>query len=550
MISTDIRKELETILEKHGDVHVNPKREDLIKDSVKNKEAVVSKNGALATWTPPESTGRSPADTYIVKRKESEKNIDWDSPNNNPLDPETFDMVLEDALKTLENKKRIYVTERILGADVSYSLPIMVVTDHALTLLFTYNMFRPIPKDLQKSVFARKVFVLLALPYDKLDPKKYEGRLREVEPEKTSNIVIAMDFDNRIGVVYGSAYCGSVKKLMFTVMNYLLPGEGILPIHCSANEGERGDVALLLGLSGTGKTTLSADPTRALYGDDEHGWSEKGIANFEFGCYAKLINLNPKKEPEIYNAIMHEDAYEKHGAIVENAMIYPDGNFDFYDDRFTPNSRGSYPLSYLTNVKASSVGDHPKTILFLTADANAVLPPVSRLTKEQAMLWFLMGYTSKLAGTETGIIEPRTTFSRFFGEPFMPRNPDVYAKMLGEKLKKHKTKVYLINTGWSGGPYGVGKRIDIDLTRKMVHAALEGELEMVEYEENKIFHIMVPKNCPGVPSEILDPRNIWNDKKAYYKRAKMLAKEFCEHFDKAYRKKRIEKAIERECPGK
>ncbi len=550
MISTDIRKELETILEKHGDVHVNPKREDLIKDSVKNKEAVVSKNGALATWTPPESTGRSPADTYIVKRKESEKNIDWDSPNNNPLDPETFDMVLEDALKTLENKKRIYVTERILGADVSYSLPIMVVTDHALTLLFTYNMFRPIPKDLQKSVFARKVFVLLALPYDKLDPKKYEGRLREVEPEKTSNIVIAMDFDNRIGVVYGSAYCGSVKKLMFTVMNYLLPGEGILPIHCSANEGERGDVALLLGLSGTGKTTLSADPTRALYGDDEHGWSEKGIANFEFGCYAKLINLNPKKEPEIYNAIMHEDAYEKHGAIVENAMIYPDGNFDFYDDRFTPNSRGSYPLSYLTNVKASSVGDHPKTILFLTADANAVLPPVSRLTKEQAMLWFLMGYTSKLAGTETGIIEPRTTFSRFFGEPFMPRNPDVYAKMLGEKLKKHKTKVYLINTGWSGGPYGVGKRIDIDLTRKMVHAALEGELEMVEYEENKIFHIMVPKNCPGVPSEILDPRNIWNDKKAYYKRAKMLAKEFGEHFDKAYRKKRIEKAIERECPGK
>ncbi|UCC92154.1 MAG: phosphoenolpyruvate carboxykinase (ATP), partial [Candidatus Aenigmatarchaeota archaeon] len=318
-----MRKGLETILEKHGDVHVNPKREDLIKDSVKNKEAVVSKNGALATWTPPESTGRSPADTYIVKRKESEKNIDWDSPNNNPLDPETFEMVLEDALKTLENKKRIYVTERILGADVSYSLPVMVVTDHALTSLFTYNMFRPIPKDLQKSVFAKKVFVLLALPYDKLHPKKYEGRLREDEPENTSNIVIAMDFDNRIGVVYGSAYCGSVKKLMFTVMNYLLPGEGILPIHCSANEGERGDVALLLGLSGTGKTTLSADPTRALYGDDEHGWNEKGIANFEFGCYAKLINLNPKKEPEIYNAIMHEDAYEKLGTIVENAMIYP-----------------------------------------------------------------------------------------------------------------------------------------------------------------------------------------------------------------------------------
>ncbi|MCK4531502.1 MAG: phosphoenolpyruvate carboxykinase (ATP) [Candidatus Aenigmarchaeota archaeon] len=545
----DLRKELEGVLKKHKDVRRNPKRENLIKDSVKNKEAVVSANGALATWTPLESTGRSPADTYIVKREGSEKNIDWDSPNNNPIEPETFEMVLEDALRTLEGKKKIYVTERILGADVSYALPVMTVTDYALTSLFTYNMFRSVPKDLGKSIFSNNGFVLITLPYDKLYPKKYEGRLREVNG-KTSNMVIAMDFDNRIGIVYGSAYGGSVKKLMFTVMNYLLPGEGILPIHCSANEGERGDVALLLGLSGTGKTTLSADPTRSLYGDDEHGWGEMGVANFEYGCYAKLINLDPKKEPEIYNAIMHKDTYEKHGAIVENAMIYPDGSFDFYDDRFTPNSRGSYPLSYLTNVKESSTGGHPKTILFLTADANGVLPPVSKLTKEQAMLWFLVGYTSKLAGTETGIIEPKTAFSRFFGEPFMPRNPDVYAKMLGEKLKKHKTKVYLINTGWSGGPYGIGKRIDIDLTRKMVHAALEGELERVEYEENETFHIMVPKSCPGVPSEILDPRNTWKDKKAYEERKKKLAKEFCEHFDKAYGNKGIDKTIERECPGK
>lgn len=545
----DLRKELEGVLKKHKDVRRNPKRENLIKDSVKNKEAVVSANGALATWTPLESTGRSPADTYIVKREGSEKNIDWDSPNNNPIEPETFEMVLEDALRTLEGKKKIYVTERILGADVSYALPVMTVTDYALTSLFTYNMFRPVPKDLGKSIFSNNGFVLITLPYDKLYPKKYEGRLREVNG-KTSNMVIAMDFDNRIGIVYGSAYGGSVKKLMFTVMNYLLPGEGILPIHCSANEGERGDVALLLGLSGTGKTTLSADPTRSLYGDDEHGWGEMGVANFEYGCYAKLINLDPKKEPEIYNAIMHKDTYEKHGAIFENAMIYPDGSFDFYDDRFTPNSRGSYPLSYLTNVKESSTGGHPKTILFLTADANGVLPPVSKLTKEQAMLWFLVGYTSKLAGTETGIIEPKTAFSRFFGEPFMPRNPDVYAKMLGEKLKKHKTKVYLINTGWSGGPYGIGKRIDIDLTRKMVHAALEGELERVEYEENETFHIMVPKSCPGVPSEILDPRNTWKDKKAYEERKKKLAKEFCEHFDKAYGNKGIDKTIERECPGK
>ncbi len=528
----------------------NPKRGDLIKDSVKNREAVVSKNGALATWTPPESTGRSPKDTYIVKRKESEKDIDWDSPNCIPLDPDTFEMILKEALKTLETKKMIYVTDRVLGADVSYSLPVMTVTDFALTSLFTYNMFRPVPKDLGKSIFADRGFVLITLPYDKIDPKKYKGRLREVGAGKTSNMAIAMDFDNRIGVVYGSAYGGSVKKLMFTVMNYLLPREGILPIHCSANEGERGDVALLLGLSGTGKTTLSADPTRALYGDDEHGWSKRGIANFEFGCYAKLINLDPKKEPEIYNAVTHEDSYEKHGAIVENAMIYPDGKFDFYDDRFTPNSRGSYPLSYLTNIKESSVGGHPKTILFLTADANGVLPPVSKLTEEQAMLWFLMGYTSKLAGTETGIIEPKTAFSRFFGEPFMPRNPDVYARMLGEKLKKHKTKVYLINTGWSGGPYGIGKRIDIDLTRSMVRAALEGKLENVEYGDNETFHVMVPKSCPGVPSEMLEPKNTWKDKKAYEERARKLAREFCEHFDKAYGKKGIDEAIEKQCPGK
>ena len=536
-------------MKKHKDVRRSPKEEDIIKDSVENKETVVSKNGALATWTPLESTGRSPADTYIVKREGSEKNIDWNSPNNNPMDPKTFEKVLEDALRKLKTKKRIYVTERVLGADVSYALPVMTVTDYALTSLFTYNMFRPVPNDLRKSMFKDRGFVLIALPYDNLDPKKYEGKLREVKG-RTSDMVIAMDFDNMIGIVYGSAYMGSVKKLMFTVMNYLLPGEGILPIHCSANEGKRGDVALLLGLSGTGKTTLSADPTRALYGDDEHGWSKRGIANFEYGCYAKLINLDPKKEPEIYNAVTRKDAYEKHGAIVENAMIYPDGNFDFYDDRFTPNSRGSYPLSYLSNVKESSMGGHPKTILFLTADANGVLPPVSKLTKEQAMLWFLMGYTSKLAGTETGIIEPKTAFSRFFGEPFMPRNPDVYAKMLGEKLESHKTKVYLVNTGWSGGPYGIGKRIDISLTRKMVHAALRGDLENVEYKENETFHIMVPKSCPGVPSEMLDPKNTWEDKKAYEERKKKLAKEFCEHFDRTYGKKGIEKAIERECPGK
>lgn len=547
----DFRKKLELMLKKHRDVRKNTRREDLIRDIIEKREAIVSANGALAKWTHPESTGRSPKDTYIVKDHETLETVDWDSPNSNPMDRKTFGMLLEDCLKTLGKKKTVYCKNRVLGADASYALPVTIITDSALTSLFTYHMFRPVPKEIDKSIFAGKDFVLLALPYDKLDKKKYKGMLRVVlENNETSDMAIAMDFTNRIGVVYGSSYCGSVKKLMFTIMNYILPPKGVLPLHCSANEGKKGDVALFLGLSGTGKTSLSADPGRALLGDDEHGWGDNGVANFEHGCYAKLINLNPKKEPEIYNAIMHKDDYLKHGAIVENAMIYPDGKFDFNDARFTGNSRGSYPLSYLSNVKKASMGGHPNTIIFLTADANGVLPPISKLNENQAMLWFLMGYTSKLEGTETGIIEPKTTFSRFFGEPFMPRNPEVYDGMLGEKMKKHKLKVYLINTGWSGGPYGIGKRIDIDLTRKMVNAALNGDLEKVKYEENGMFHIMVPKTCPCVPKEILDPRNTWKDKTAYDERAKKLAKEFSNYFDKAYGKKDISKSIEMQCPGK
>lgn len=529
----------------------NPAREALIEESVKNKEALVTAHGALATWTPPESSGRSPKDTVTVRRKESEKEIDWDSPNNLPITEETFDLLLEDALTSLEKKKRVYVTDRALGADPGYALPVTVATDRALTALFTDNMFRPIPEGAERSPFADRPFVLLALPYDKLDPGRYQGRLR-IDPAtgKASTMAVAIDFDRRLGIVLGSAYCGSVKKLMFSVMNYLLPAEGILPLHCSANEGPKGDAALLLGLSGTGKTTLSADPRRALLGDDEHGWSDAGIANFENGCYAKLIGLDPAKEPEIWRAVFHEDDWRRHGAIVENAMVYPDGTFDLSDDRLTPNSRASYPLSYLSNVKASARAGHPRAVLFLTADAHGVLPPIARLSKEQAMLWFLMGYTSKLAGTETGVIEPRTTFSRFFGEPFMPRNPDVYARMLGERLDRHGTKVFLVNTGWSGGPYGVGKRLDITLTRTMVQAALEGELERVDCREDPFFRVRVPERVPGVPVEILFPREAWRDKAAYDTRAAKLASEFAAHFEKAYGRKGISAAVAAECPGK
>jgi phosphoenolpyruvate carboxykinase (ATP) len=528
----------------------NPERRELIRQAVARREAFVAANGALATWTPTESTGRSPKDTYIVRREQSEGDIDWDSPNNIPLEPDTFDMIVQDALGVLSSKDVLYVTDRVLGADTSYAMPVKTITDQALTALFTDNLFRPVPQGIEQSVFAGAGFVLVAVPYNKLERAKYAGRLRKLAGGETSNMAVAMDFDRRLGVVYGSAYGGSVKKLMFTVMNYVLPGVGILPLHCSANEGPGGDTALLLGLSGTGKTTLSADPRRALLGDDEHGWSDNGIANFENGCYAKLINLRQKKEPEIWNAVLHAAPYLEHGAIVENAMMYPDGHFDLDDDRLTPNSRASYPLRYLSNIKTPPVGQHPRTILFLTADANGVIPPMSRLSSDQAMLWFLMGYTSKLAGTETGIVDPVSTFSRFFGEPFMPRNPDVYARMLGERMGRHGTNVYLVNTGWSGGPFGIGSRMDIDITRALVHAALSGALNDVAYVEDPVFHLMLPTACADVDPAILNPRNTWQDKEAFDARARRLAADFSGHFDRAYDGKGISPAVVAQCPGK
>ena len=544
----EMQNTLNDILANHKNILSNITRVEMIKQSVENKEALISANGNLVTWTPPESTGRSPKDTLIVKREESENTIDWNSPNCIPLEPRAFDMVFDDAIELIKDKNTIYTTDRVIGADPLFALPTKVITDQALTALFTDNMFRPIPSDLEKSCFANKEFTLIVFPYNKLDRNRYNGLLRKLPDGKTSDMIVAMDFDRRMGIIIGSAYGGSVKKLMFTVMNYYLPAEGILPLHCSANEGKNGDSALLLGLSGTGKTTLSADPTRALLGDDEHGWSNDGIANFEDGCYAKLINLNQDKEPEIYKAVFHNDEYTKHGAIVENCMMYPNGTFDLDDERLTPNSRASYPLTFLSNIKQSSVSGHPKTILFLTADANAVLPPVAKLTPEQAMLWFLMGYTSKLAGTETGIVEPITTFSRFFGEPFMPRNPDHYALLLGEKMKRYNTKVYLVNTGWSGGPYGAGERMDINLTRRLVNAALDGTLENVEYYEDKIFHIFIPKTCPGVEQNILTAKNTWKNKEAYDERANKLASEFSAHLERAYGNADLDPEIIKQCP--
>ncbi len=539
-----------------------PTRQQMIEEAVQNREAIISESGALATWTPRESTGRSPKDTLIVKHGKAVDYVDWSSPNNIPVDPETFDMLVEDAKKYLAQADKLYVTERVIGADPAYALPVKTVTTHALAALFTDNMFRPVPENIDQSIFAGEEFLLLHVPYQKLDSCKYEGRLRELtdaeleirrpgekNPCRTTDMAIAMDFERKIGVIIGSAYMGSMKKMLFTVMNYLLPFNGILPLHCSANEGPKGDTALLLGLSGTGKTTLSADPKRKLLGDDEHGWSDRGIANFENGCYAKMIDITEEKEPEIYRAVMHKDDYRHHGSIVENAMVYPNGRFDFFDPRFTPNSRASYPLYYLSNIKESSMGGHPSNILFLTADAYGVLPPISKLNREQAMLWFLMGYTSKLAGTETGVTEPQATFSRFFGQPFMPLNPDIYASMLGEKMDKHQTDVYLINTGWTAGPYGTGYRIPLKYTRAMVDAALEGKLKDAEFVYDELFHLNIPKEVPGVPSEILFPINTWEDKEAYKRQARLLAEKFKEAFLKNYGDKNIDPKVAAQCPG-
>jgi phosphoenolpyruvate carboxykinase (ATP) len=546
----DYAKTLEGVIQKHRKVHRNLKRSQIIQHVIDNGEALVSANGALATWTPAESTGRAPKDTVIVRRPSVEADIDWDSPNCIPLAPETFEMLWKDALKVLASKKRIYVADRVVGADPTYALPIRTVSYFASTVLFTDNMFLPMHKDMSGSPFGAEPFILFVLPCDKIDAKKYAGRLRKLPNGKTSDLIVAMDFEKKVGLVYGSAYGGSCKKLIFTVMNHLLPGIGILPLHCSANEDKKGVSALLLGLSGTGKTTLSADPRRALLGDDEHGWSDDGIANFENGCYAKLINLREEKEPEIWNATFHKANPLRHGALVENCMMYPNGCFDVDDERLTPNSRVSYPRTFLTNFKKNPVSGHPKTILFLAADANGVLPPVARLDAHQAMLWFLMGYTSKLAGTETGVKDPVSTFSRFFGAPFMPRNPDIYARLLGEKLAKHGTHVYLVNTGWSGGPYGVGARMDIKLTRTLVDAALSGKLAKVPCVEDPLFHIDVPAEVPGVPKELLDARNTWADKAGFDERASKLAREFSDSFDKSYGNKGIDPEVVRQCPGK
>lgn len=523
----------------------NPSRAELINASVEGREALVSDTGALVTWNPANATGRCPADTYLVKSGAAVDNADWNSSACNAMDPAVFDALWEDSIELLQTKKTVTELDRVIGADSRYALPVKLLTDRVLGAVFADNMFRAVPEGIESSILADKAFTILVLPSDPVDSSAHPaGALRENEGR-----CLALDTKNCRAIVRGTPYLGTIKKTVYTAMNYYCIDKGILPLHCSANEGSDGDTAIILGLSGTGKTTLSADPARALIGDDEHGWGDDGVANFENGCYAKLIDLDPTREPEI-NRISFEmkKPVDENGVIIENAMMYPDGSFDLSDDRLTANSRVSYGMDVMENAKMEAVGEHPKTVLFLTADAHGVLPPVAKLSAEEAQLWFLMGYTSKLAGTETGITEPKSAFSRFFGEPFMVRHPEQYTALMRDKIKAHGSNVYLINTGWSGGPYGEGARMDINLTRRIVEAALAGELEDTKCIYDERFHFSVPQHIEGVDPQVLNPKNTWSDNAAFEARANNLAAQFSDKFDKDYAT--IGADLAALCPGK
>jgi phosphoenolpyruvate carboxykinase (ATP) len=502
-------------LEQHGlkptkAVHWNLSPAELVEQAVKRGEGQLTKDGPLLAITKPH-TGRSPNDKYTVREASSEKDIWWDK--NNALTEAQFDQLHQKTLAYL-NERELFVRELFACADPVNRLRVRLVDEVAWTNLFANNLFiRPEATDLPDF---RPDFTILHAPELKADPKADGTR---------SETVITINFAKKIILIMGTRYAGEVKKSIFTILNYLLPKKGVFSMHCSANIGAAGDTALFFGLSGTGKTTLSAAPDRGLIGDDEHGWGETGVFNFEGGCYAKVIKLSAEAEPEIFSTT------KRFGTVLENVVIDPDTRALLLDlDTHTENTRAAYPIDFISNAVIPGIGGHPKNVMFLTADAFGVLPPISKLTPEQAMYHFLSGYTAKLAGTERGVTEPQATFSTCFGAPFLPLHPTVYAKMLGEKLAKHGAQVWLVNTGWSGGPYGVGSRMKIAYTRAMVRAALNGDLDNVPTENDPIFGLPMPTACPGVPAEVLNPRNTWADKDAYDKKARELAALFVKNF--------------------
>ena len=494
-------------------VYRNLTRAELVEFALRNGEGILTDKGALNILTG-KNTGRSPKDRFIVDQQSIHNQIDWGDINI-PTTEDVFNKLYVRATTYLQNKD-IFIYDGFVGHDKNARLSLRVITDFASTALLSENMFVSGEKDV--NLKNPPDFTLIAVPTCKASP--------QVDGVRT-DVAIVFNFDKRIALVIGSKYGGEVKKVMFSIMNFLLPAKNIFPMHCSANVGKDGKSALYFGLSGTGKTTISMDPERTLIGDDEHGWTDKGIFNIEGGSYAKVINITPEKEPRIFNAI-------RFGVLMENVVVKDNRVPDYADKKYTENTRAAIPLSYIDGAKLDAIGPIPSTIFFLTADAFGVVPPISKLTKEQAMYHFMSGYTAKIAGTETGIVEPLPTFSACFGAPFMMRHPSVYAKMLGERIEKHHTNVFLVNTGWSGGPYGTGSRIKLAYTRAMIRAALEGKLDNVKYIEEPFFGLKIPEEIPHsiVPKEILFPRDTWKDKSSYDETATKLAENFRKNFEK------------------
>ncbi len=484
----------------------------LYEEAIRRGEGVVAADGPLVCRTG-EHTGRSPKDKFLVREPATEQDIAWGAVNR-PMSPEHFEQLHRDVVASLQ-RSELYVQDCYGGADPEYRLPVRIITEYAWHSLFARNLLIVDPAATSEAGLTPG-FTIIDAPNFKADPARHGSR---------SDVVIALSFAQRLVIIAGTSYAGEIKKSVFTVLNGLLPAAGVLPMHCSANIGAAGDTALFFGLSGTGKTTLSSDADRALIGDDEHGWSDRGVFNFEGGCYAKTIKLSADAEPQIFATT------RRFGTVLENVAIDPvTRQLDLDDDRLTENTRAAYPISFIENAQLVGLGGHPRNVIMLTADAFGVLPPISRLSPAAAIYHFLSGYTAKVAGTEKGVTEPTATFSTCFGSPFLPLAPSRYATMLGERITSHHARVWLVNTGWTGGAYGTGRRMKISHTRAMIRAALAGALDGVEYERDQVFNLDVPTSCPGVPNDVLKPRKTWADPVAYDAQAAKLARLFAENF--------------------
>ncbi|WP_174734926.1 phosphoenolpyruvate carboxykinase (ATP) [Mesobacillus harenae] len=512
MSSIGITNELNQLL-KQANVHIQLSVPQLVERVLNREEGILTSTGAVCAQTGT-YTGRSPKDKYIVDEASVRSKIEWGSVNQ-PISEEVFSNLYNKVLNYLKEKDEVFVFKGYAGADKKHRMPIQVINEYAWHNLFAHQLF--IGPDQDELLDHDADFTVISAPDFKANPA-VDGT--------SSETFIIISFERRTVLIGGTEYAGEIKKSIFSVMNYILPENNILSMHCSANVGREGDVALFFGLSGTGKTTLSADSHRKLIGDDEHGWSPNGVFNIEGGCYAKCISLSKEKEPQIFNAI-------RFGSVLENVVLNKETREADYDDStLTENTRAAYPIQAIDNIVEPSVAGHPNTIVFLTADAFGVLPPISKLTKEQAMYHFLSGYTSKLAGTERGVTAPEATFSTCFGSPFLPLPATRYAAMLGEKIEEHNSRVYLVNTGWTGGTYGEGSRMKLAFTRAMIQAALEGELNNVETVKDDIFGLEIPIHVPGVPDEVLQPHLTWADPKAYDEKARELAASFRNNFKK------------------